>query len=46
MDDGNFAVFAGREKLVYDTILLGRDLFHINTQVRLVVVVVVGGAAA
>ncbi len=32
--DPNFAVFAGREKLVYDTILLGRSFFHVNTKVN------------
>ncbi len=34
MEDPTFAVFAGREKLVYDTILLGSDTFNINSQVR------------
>ncbi len=33
LNDPNFAVFAGREKLVYDTTRLGKDSFHINTQV-------------
>lgn len=28
----NFAVFAGREKLVFDSIRLGRHNFHINKE--------------
>ena len=31
--DPNFAVFAGREKLKYDAIRLGKDQFHINQEV-------------
>ena len=31
--DPKFSVFAGREKLVFDTTRLGRSLFHINSQV-------------
>ena len=32
-EDSTFAVFAGREKLVHDTILMGKENFHINSEV-------------
>ncbi len=31
--DPNFGVFAGREKLVYDSIRMGQENFHINRDV-------------